>query len=102
MRDDAAIERLEELLGRVLFAGVMASAACLVAGLLLLLFNEAPVASNRLLNAGLIVLMATPILRVVVSLAQYLRMRDWFFVVTTAAVLMVLLASVVLALKQAT
>jgi uncharacterized membrane protein len=100
MRDDAAIERLEELLGRVLFVGVMTSAGCLIAGLLLLLFHVAPAAANRLLNAGLIILMATPILRVVVSLAQYVRMRDWFFVVTTAAVLLVLLASVSLALRQ--
>jgi uncharacterized membrane protein len=100
MSDDAAIERLEEMLGRLLFRGVMASATFLIVGLLLLLLNVAPAASNGLLNAGLIILMATPILRVVVSLAQYFRMRDWFFVITTAAVLMVLLASVSIALSR--
>ena len=31
--------------------------------------------------------MATPILRVVVSFAEYVRMRDWFFVATTMVVL---------------
>ena len=46
---------------------------------------DAP-ATSRLLNAGLIVLMATPILRVLVSVVEYVRMRDWFFAVTTLAV----------------
>jgi uncharacterized membrane protein len=43
--------------------------------------------------------MATPILRVVVSIVEYARARDWFFVTTTLAVLGVLLVSIVLALK---
>ena len=36
--------------------------------------------SNGALTLGLLVLMATPILRVLVSLVVYVRMRDWFFV----------------------
>jgi uncharacterized membrane protein len=42
--------------------------------------------------------MATPIFRVIVSLVEYVRMRDWFFSATTAAVLLVLLTSVGLAI----
>jgi uncharacterized membrane protein len=34
-----------------------------------------------------VVLMATPILRVVVSVVEYVRMRDWFFAATTIIVL---------------
>jgi uncharacterized membrane protein len=53
--------------------------------------------SNGALTLGLIVLMATPILRVVVSLVAYVRMRDWFFVLTTVAVFVLLAITVFLA-----
>jgi uncharacterized membrane protein len=41
--------------------------------------------------------MATPILRVVVSLVAYARMRDWFFVATTVSVFVLLAVTVLLA-----
>jgi uncharacterized membrane protein len=97
---DVEIGRLERHLGRLLFAGVVSASALLLAGLVMWMLNLAPQAANALLNGGLIVLMATPLLRVVVSLAEYVRMRDWFFVVTTLAVLSVLLTSVTIALRQ--
>jgi uncharacterized membrane protein len=53
--------------------------------------------SNGALTLGLIVLMATPILRVIVSLVAYVRMRDWFFVLTTVAVFVLLAITVFLA-----
>jgi len=46
------------------------------------------------LDAGLVVLMGTPVLRVAVSAVAYLRARDWFFVATTLAVLAVLLGAI--------
>lgn len=95
---DEAMARLEGLLGLVLVAGVVASAAILAAGIVASLAGSA--AATVLLRTGLIVLMATPILRVVVSLGEYLRLRDWFFSVTTLAVLLVLLTSVALALRS--
>ena len=94
------IDRLETILGRLLLAGVLTSAVLLLSGLVLWIANAVPALANGLLNGGLIVLMMTPILRVVVSLIEYVRMRDWFFVMTTLAVLTVLLASVVLALRS--
>jgi uncharacterized membrane protein len=92
------LQRLEVLLGRVLVTGVVLSASILAAGIMLSLagWHAAPL----LLRTGLIVLMATPILRVVVSLAEYLRLRDWFFSATALAVLLVLLTSVTLALRS--
>jgi uncharacterized membrane protein len=45
--------------------------------------------------------MATPILRVVVSLVVYIRMRDWFFVMTTVMVFVLLAVTVSLALLKA-
>ena len=94
------LEQLEVMLGRVLLAGVLASSACLAVGLVLWMSGGYPVAASRVLAAGLILLMATPILRVVVSLVEYLRMRDWLFAVTTLVVLGVLLITVALAMTQ--
>jgi hypothetical protein len=101
MSGDQDITRLEDLLGRVLLAGVVSASACLAAGLALWLAHLAPSIANVLLTAGLIVLMATPILRVVVSLVEYARMRDWFFVATTLIVLIVLCVTITVAVYKA-
>ena len=84
------LSRLEAKLGRLLVTGVTISAAALGVGLLIWLIAPSSTAANLLLKIGLFVLMATPILRVIVSAVEYIRMRDWFFVATTLAVLAVL------------
>lgn len=94
------LSSLEVHLGRLLFAGVVSSAICLAIGLALWLTAGQSVLSADLLGLGLLLLMATPILRVIVSVVEYARMRDWFFVVTTLAVLIVLGVTVVYALGQ--
>lgn len=94
------LERLEVTLGRILLAGVLVASACLAVGLIMWMAGGYPIAANRVLAAGLIVLMATPILRVVVSLVEYLRMRDWLFAATTIVVLAVLMSAVGVALGQ--
>ena len=43
-----------------------------------------------LLDAGLLLLMATPMARVLISCAEYVRERDWFFAVNAFGVLVVL------------
>jgi len=91
---------LEYKLGRLLVAGVFASAAFLVAGLLLWLRDPTGSAAAWLLNAGLVTLMATPILRVVVSVTEYVRLRQWFFVAVTIAVLAELTVTVWAALYR--
>ncbi|HEX6976668.1 MAG TPA: DUF1634 domain-containing protein [Vicinamibacterales bacterium] len=96
--EDAALSRLEEHLGRLLVTGVVVSAITLLAGLVLYLFLPGSAASSWLLTAGLFVLMGTPMLRVVVSFVEYVRMRDWFFMTTTVIVLAVLATSVFVAL----
>lgn len=98
--NDQAISRLEVHLGRLLLGGVLSAAVLLAAGLALWLGGRAPGVGSGLLTAGLFVLMATPILRVIVSLVEYARMRDWFFVATTLAVLGVLLTTLVVALLK--
>jgi uncharacterized membrane protein len=94
MAETDQLHRLEDLLGRVLVTGVVASASILAVGLIAEL---AGANGHPVLRLGLILLMATPILRVVVSLVEYTRMRDWFFVATTGAVLIVLVTSILLA-----
>jgi uncharacterized membrane protein len=80
------LARLERTLGRILVTGVVVSALLLAGGLALWLAHPSA-AGLRLLNAGLIVLMATPILRVLVSFAEYVRIRDWIFAGATVIVL---------------
>jgi uncharacterized membrane protein len=97
---DGSLSRLEEQLGRLLVAGVILSALLLAAGLVLWLANPHRTAALWLLNAGLIALMGTPIMRVVVSLAEYVRMRDWFFVGMTIVVLAELTLTVAVAFSR--
>jgi uncharacterized membrane protein len=89
--------KLERLIGTVLRAGVAISSACLAVGLLLYLANGGALAT-LLLNVGIVVLLATPLARVVVSTVQYVSQRDWPFAALTFIVLLELVASAVAAL----
>ena len=89
--------KLERLIGIVLRAGVVISSTWLAVGLLLDLAIGGALAA-LLLNAGIVVLLATPLARVVVSTAQYVSQRDWRFAALTFIVLLELVASAVAAL----
>ncbi len=93
-RDDT---RLELAIGRVLFLGVTISSTCLAVGLGLSLVPGLAGAAGWLMNAGLIVLMATPVGRVVISIVDYAIDRDWLFAGLTIVVLAELAASLVAA-----
>lgn len=95
-----SIERLEQQLGRLLVTGVVVSASCLAIGLVLYLGDPGSTVADRFLRTGLIVLMATPILRVVVSVVEYVRMRDWFFAMTTVLVLAELAWTLIYAFRR--
>ena len=94
-----ALARLESHVGRLFTIGVTLSATALAVGLALFLFAPDAPATNRLLNAGLLVLMATPMLRVLLSVVEYVRMGDWFFAGTTLAVIAELSVTVLSALR---
>ena len=83
----------ERALGRTLGIGVIVSTALLAAGLLLALARPGPLA-ERLLQAGLLVLMGTPMARVLLSCVEYVRQRDWFFAVNAFGVLVVLAVTI--------
>ncbi len=91
------LERLESVLGRLLGIGVTISTVLLLVGLGLSLAAGRAEAGSAFVNAGLIVLMATPIVRVIVSFVEYVREGDWFFAATTFAVLVVLTVTVTVA-----
>ena len=80
--------RLDRAVGRVLNVGVTASSACLAIGLALSMSAGTAGAARLLLNAGLVILMATPVGRVVVSVSEYAFERDWAFVLLTTIVLL--------------
>ena len=75
---EATSARMERVVGIVLRSGVIASSACLTVGLILEL--------------------ATPVARVVVSTAEYVSERDWRFAALTGIVLLELVASAIAAL----
>jgi len=114
--DDA----VEQLLGRILQLGVGAAAAIAMFGAVVFYARHAwqPASyrafigepadlrsidgvvhgvlafrSRALIQAGLLVLIATPIARVALSLVAFARQRDWLYVGITAIVLALLLAS---------
>ncbi|HUI09998.1 MAG TPA: DUF1634 domain-containing protein [Bacteroidota bacterium] len=112
-------EALEVMLGRLLQAGVLVAAAVVAAGGLYLLLArggaksayatfvgaEAPLRSvggilseafalraGGIVQTGLLILIATPVLRVAFSLFGFARQRDWLYVLLTLIVLTVLTA----------
>ena len=89
--------RLERTIGIVLRAGVVTSSIFLAVGLGLSWLGVAG-ASRLFLQFGVVILLATPVARVVVSIVEYFHERDWAFVALTAIVLVELLASVIAAL----
>ena len=90
--------KMERVVGIVLRSGVIASTACLSAGLVLSLFVGDTAFAEFLLNTGILVLLATPVARVVVSTVEYVNERDWRFAALTGIVLLELVASAVAAL----
>jgi uncharacterized membrane protein len=92
-------DRMEATIGRVLRMGVTTSSVCLAIGLALSLLGTPAAAATTLLTIGLIILMATPVGRVVISVVEYTLERDWFFVAMTSIVLLELLGSVFVATR---
>ncbi|MBP1634899.1 MAG: putative rane protein [Acidobacteria bacterium] len=85
--------RLERWLGVTLRAGVIAATTLLAIGLLLQLAGVGLGLAGLVSRVGLIVLMATPVARVVISVAEYASQRDWPFLALTLTVLAILAVS---------
>ena len=89
-------QRFEELIGRVLRIGVVASSVCLAVGLALS-WTSASALAALLLNASILVLIATPAARVAFSVVQYAIARDWTFTLLTSIVLLELVGGAIAA-----
>ena len=96
MKDD--LSTLESLLARVFRAGTMASGSMLAVGLLVSFLRPSSHAAEFLLGGGVIVLLVTPVARVLASFLDYLWRRDWWFALWTAIVLALLASSFLTAL----
>ena len=90
--------RLERWIAIVLRAGVVASSTCLTLGIVLTLAGLVPGVAEELLRLGILILICTPVARVVISTIEYSVERDWKFATLTAIVLLELMASAVAAL----
>lgn len=99
MTGSRADETLEITLGRVLGVGVTLSSMTLAVGLVSALVLGASGITDGLLTAGVMILIATPVARVVISSLAFLRRRDWTFAVLTLIVLGELVASIIAALR---
>jgi uncharacterized membrane protein len=105
------MDPLERTVQRVLQAGVVMSFALMLAGVVLALAREEQLAvhvvplrelaaglatldSAAYVSLGLVVLIATPFVRVAGSLTAFLRLRDRRYALITAAVLLVMCVSV--------
>jgi uncharacterized membrane protein len=115
---EARERRLERLVGNTLRAGTMASGVLMAAGFALMLLRpqtQAPAARSledllRLapetlfllptfyLFLGILCLMATPALRVLMTVVTFAAERDWRYVAVSLTVLAVLALSLTLAL----
>ena len=94
---DPLTDGLERAIGRVLRIGTVTSSICLALGLALTLAGYDEGLARLLAPAGMVILLATPAARVIVSIAEYVRERDWLFVALTLIVLLTLGGSVVAA-----
>lgn len=90
---DKDLTRLEHQIRRLLRVGVVLTAAALTGGLVL--FFAGMSAATFLLDAGLILLMAIPVARIVASLADSIRRRDRLLVWSTTFVLIVMAATLI-------
>src|SRR5262249_20594688 len=100
-------ERIEQLMGNLLRAGVIASALVVLAGGVLYLVRygadpadhrsfhgePADLRSPGLIQLGVLLLIATPVLRVAFPVFAFARQRDYTYVALTLFVLAVLVCS---------
>ena len=84
---------LSRWLERILTAGLVASGVVLAAGLLL--------GAERALFAGLLLLILTPVARVVAVALGFAYARDWVFAAISLAILAVLAAGTAVGLRAA-
>lgn len=89
------VEAIEAVLARLLRLGSLVAAALLAVGIALMLFGMT-VLAPKLITAGLIVLLGTPVLRVVAAGIIFVKQRDWYFAAFSLVVLCAMAAGIYL------
>lgn len=92
-RQDVAADRVLSL---TLKFGAYTAFALIVVGLGL---RFAVPWSIKVTTAGLLVLLATPVLRIIVAFLQFLRERDWKFALVSSGVLAIVVLAYVLGIQ---
>jgi uncharacterized membrane protein len=90
--------QMEEIIGQILRAGVLIAAAIVATGGIWYLASGGPAGDPRAVTTmwvGLLVLVATPVARVVVSLVAFAIQGDRAYVLITTIVLAVLAYSMI-------
>lgn len=93
--------RLEDKLARLLWEGTLGGCALIGAGLLLTLSVHTPMSARAafaLMNAGILLLILLPVVRVGLMLTAFLRERDLRFAAAAAAVLLIIALSLAVGL----
>jgi uncharacterized membrane protein len=96
-QEPAKIMTIESILAKVLRLGSIIAGVLLAVGLGAMPLTAAPY-PRRLITAGLITLLLTPVLRVLVAAVVFTRERDWLFALFCLVVLCALAAGVTLGL----
>jgi uncharacterized membrane protein len=93
MRRDTAMDKMLSLTLKI---GAYASFACIVAGLAL---HSVTRFAGKITVAGFLILLATPGLRIIVAGAQFLREREFKYVLVSLGVLSIIVLAYVLGIQ---
>ncbi|QEM67315.1 DUF1634 domain-containing protein [Geobacter sp. FeAm09] len=89
-------EAIELVLARLLRIGSLVAAALLALGIGAMLLGGHAVVAPRLITAGLLALLATPVMRVVAAGVIFVRDRDWRFAFFCVVVLCAIVTGILL------
>lgn len=102
----SADERMDLAMGRLLQTGVIIASVLMLAGGVMFLMQHGsdvpqykhfhPSRQRGLLEAGVLVMLATPILRVLFAAFAFAREHDWLYVGISLTVLALLVAGILL------
>jgi uncharacterized membrane protein len=95
IEEDKDLGQIELVLARLLRAGSLIAAALLTAGIIVMALGNA-ILAPKLMTAGLLVLLGTPIMRVLVAGYIFVKHRDWHFACFSLVVLCALAAGIYL------
>jgi uncharacterized membrane protein len=83
----------DRAVSKVLMIGAFAGFAIMLGGVVLALFSDSAL-TRRLETVGVVVMLATPVVRVLVVCILFLREKDWRYTAISFGVLVILLLGV--------